>query len=210
MASVLVVGQLLKFRTFCTCDDQTAINVHYGEVTQITGGPRTDDDLAPVLSTALGTLYKPCFGSYATYYGLGLQIFKPNPTLEEVFSSSGQGAGTMTGDRLPMQVAGIITLKEIGIGKKKRGRRYIPFPSEDCMNTTGSVATAYDTVMEALADVLIGETTFVGTGFSVKVKAALYHRDTDTWTPLTTQKVQQKFGTQRRRGRYGRPNPPPF
>lgn len=211
--ATLALNDVYEVKFFCTLNNQLGINLRHYLCTIVTGVAATDQDFADNLSTFMGPLYKPLLTNSAQYYGLGVRRIKPLPATIPAFSALARGAGTAGLNPLPGQASGVVTLNTPFSGRANRGRAYIPFPcTNDADPLTGFCTAAYALRLSLAGVGLIFPrivTASVGIG-TATMEPVLYHRQLTTVTTLTAQRGNQKWGTQRRRGMYGRPNLLPF
>lgn len=64
--------------------------------------------------------------------------------------------GTMSGDPLPPQVAGIVSVRTAGTGKSSRGRFYLPPAAESANTSEGLVAGTHLTAVQDVVTALLG------------------------------------------------------
>lgn len=204
--ATLALNDLLEFKVYCSLGAQLAINVLHYRVTAITGASTTTASAAARLEFLIQAEYKALLVALATFRGVGVKrLFPSTPTIEE-FSSIASGLGDVGGDPLPKQSAGIIT-KQTGLaGRANRGRMYIPFPGEDSNDGDGDPTAAYVGDLGALAAILEVPQTVGTAPNDATIQPILYHRLDGSFTFLTNFLPRNKWGTQRRRGDYGKTN----
>lgn len=202
-----------KVRLAIVCDDQSAqigINVSFWNVDSISAGAPTDQQLVDSFSTGFSAFYKPCLAPACRYYGAMLNRVSPGATTSTVFSGNGRGVGTATGDNLPRQTSGIITLKTAFAGRRYRGRVYIPFPAEADNDAVGNPTAGYVTRLGLLAAQYAGPLVHSIGGGTVVTSLLVRSRKFGLWTPVIATIARVVWATQRRRGSYGRTNQLPF
>jgi len=171
----------------------------------------TDQEVCNALDTLLAPLYKPALSNTATYYGLRVKKIWPLPVFIPVTRHSHTGAGTGDSIPAPAQLSGIITKQTAGVGRSKRGRIYIPFPSTAYLDTDSTPTATYLTVLGAIAPALFAGDTIVGASGTANILPIIWGRVAHSMADVTASRVNDKFATQRRRGEYGRQNTiPPF
>src|SRR5690606_6703804 len=111
--------------------NQLGLNVRHYEVASEVGTGADLLSMAEDLGTIFGPLYIALLSSSAEFRGVGARKIRPIPVSGEALSNAGAGFGAVTGDPLPRQVSGLISLRTASTTVAKRGRAYIPFPSED-------------------------------------------------------------------------------
>lgn len=209
----VALNDVLEIKYYCTLNNQLGINLRHYRVAAVTGTSASDADVIANLSSFVAPSYKGTMPSQAQYYGAGIRIVTAEPFSAPVYSAAGRGIGTAGNTPMPAQVTGVVTLNTAFSGREYRGRAYIPFPDESYLDPiTGFPVAAYAVAMAAMGIVLTTArlvTASVGVG-TCSVLPVLLHREEDTTSNLTGSRGNQKWGTQRRRGMYGRPNLLPF
>lgn len=199
-----------QIRLYCTVGQQTSINVLNYLITGA-NGTVTDQQIATLMSTYVSDYYKSCLGNNANYYGLDLRKWS-GTTLGVIYTSkAGSGSGAATGNLLPKQVAGIISLRVNAPGRHGRGRIFVAFPSTGSNEGAGVPTLGYNGSVAALAAALVGPFTVVqSTGNNVTLQLCVRNRADGSQQPVASVLVPFKWANQHRRGDYGRINPPPF
>lgn len=210
MAYPLIANDILKTTCVCHYGDQTALmTVHY-RVASVGAPPITDKDVADAMDTALSSFYKPLMHASATYKGFLVQRIWLTPVTTAVEATANAGIGTAGADPLPSQVTGVLSWYTDVAGRKGRGRIYPPFLAAASVDTDDTPVAGYVTALDNLATAYraLGVITVSGrTGVIVPI---IWHRTTHLSNDITQQKAHKKYGTQRRRGNYGRPNLSPI
>jgi len=209
MAS-LATGDVVRVKIACTCRNQLALNVLHYQCT-LSSGSVTTADCATRIDQVVEPQMKPLLSVNAQYYGVNVQLIDPVAAAADT-EAGNAGAGTATGDVLPLQVCGIITKRSALLGRKHRGRMYIPFPSEADNDSNGVPSSTYFTNLAVLAAVVLAPITVSPGGGTLTLFPCIYHKGQ---VPLTDILIgwtrRQRWATQRRRGDFGRPNSlPPF
>jgi len=200
------VNDVLEVRVFCKHANQQSINIVHFQITAVVLPEPTHDIIATVLSGNFGTIYRDMMTNQATYDGVGVRKVFPLPMSSETFGTAAAGGGTVLGDALPKQIAGLLSWRTDLAGPANRGRTYVPFPSETD-NDTGAVPTAaYVTKLVTMGNALGGPITVPNAGGSATLNRRIFHRATSTVTPVTFFFTRNRWATQRRRGDFGRPN----
>lgn len=210
MPTALLNGDILEHRVWCSDGVQAAVNVRHYEVSSVVGGAVTDQDVATYMDGQLSPLYGALINNHATYNGVQLTKIFPNPPAVPVSSTVGSGVGVGGADALPLQVAGLLSLKTGFSGRAYRGRLYIPFPSQSGCNTQGGQGIGYQTAAVNLALAYTAAPTITVGASSLKISPVIWHRSTATRTLVTSVGASPRWATQRRRGDYGRPNSSPI
>lgn len=210
MATVLAVNDIWRVRIACYTPDQASVNVLHYKVIGTAGAGATDQDLADRVNTLAAPLYKAVLSVSATYRGTSAQRIFPGPLTAAAFSVGSAGIGTVAGEPLPTQCAGIISLHTSLAGRRQRGRIYLPFPGEDSSTNPGVPTGAYVTAAQTLANALF-TTIVAGVGGNTSnLDPVIFHRSTNTADVITRKEAKTAWATQRRRGYYGQKNLPPF
>lgn len=206
------VNDILEVRIFCdrTLSGQAAVNVRHYRVTQVQGSGATNLVIAQFLDTAFHSKYKPLLCDSARYKGVGVRRIFPLPAETETLTGGNMGSGTATGQALPEQTCGVITLRTDLGGPRYRGRVYIPFPAEDSNDSDAKPTTAYYDNLTLLGDVLAAGMSPGSGGNTVDMVPVIWSRKYGTWRDVTGRQSRFKWGTQRSRGTYGAKNPSPI
>lgn len=219
MSAVLVVNGLYANRIWCLQAEQAAVNTVYYNVIANTGVLVQDTDMARVIEAMVAPQYKAIQSTDVSFRGV--QTYLTNPPAggaapSTVFSNALAGPGSLTPPDCPRQVSGLISWTTNLLGKRYRGRFYMPFPSTSLVATDGLPTAAYQTSLVNLGHAFLNLVTInnVGSTGSATVALYLHHRagksPTPLATPITGIVVPPKFATQKRRGSYGRPNNSPI
>jgi len=215
----MVNNHLYKYRSFSFFASQAAIVSNYFVTTTIVGAPPLQSDVVDSLETLFGPKWKALMTNGASYVGSDIQDVTGNPPYAVPAGSvlSG-GVGTAGTNPLPTQTCGVITKLTDLVGRQFRGRMYVPFPDQaDTTLVVPIVPTAgYVTRLQLLAADFTGQDTIVAAGGgTVTIQWVLVHKapkvgPTPLPTPVTNERSNKLWGTQRRRGNYGRVNPVPI
>lgn len=205
------IGDLLQVRMVCVCGEQTALNIRHYVITAIAGVERTRLQIVQDMDNAYAPLYKALMSNEAQYRGMDIKRLAPGvPTVSDA-TAANNGAGTLVSDVLPRQVCGVIGLKTALAGRKYRGRVYVPFPSESVSSVLGTPTAGHVTALGNLsAQLTAAFNSTQGLNTTTLAPVLLHKGSPPSWDNLTTGIVRGRFGTQRRRGSYGQPNPVPF
>jgi len=210
MATV-AVGDLLQVKVYCRLRDQEGINSLHFRVQAIAGTATTTNIIGLKIDNELRAAYPDVLADDASYQGVGIRRISPLPITSEEFCTLGAVSGNAGTLELPLQVSGVITFKTGLAGPSKRGRAYIPFPSTTDVDTDGSPKQTYADRLTAIWSSLIGGYVAGSGGNTATVQLIIYHRIDGTWTNVNSGGGgNKKWGTQRRRGDYGKPNVSPF
>lgn len=214
MPNPITLNKIIRLNTYCQSADRTqlGVNVSWWRCSNVTGTPTTDQEAAVYMENNLHAAYKALMAAGAQWYGLQLQIFWPLPAYIPVNSVALRGAGTVAGDQLPTQIAGLFTLKTQIAAKYGRGRKYIPFPGEADSDANGLPSAGYQGRLQTLATLYIQAKTITNTATTgtVTLLPVLFHRKDKTWTDIDDFFPRSAWGNQRRRSELGRADALPF
>lgn len=203
-------GHTLAIKTFCVFGDQVGINIRNGFLTGVTGGGLTDAQITAAFSSLLSLAYRPLLSANARYIGCTIQDLQNVPQEPAVIATDGAGDGLVSGDPLPKQTAGLITLRATTGGRHGHGRLYVPFPGEDDNSTVGKPNLTYMDKLITLGIFWSSPVTITIGGASVTINPVIRNRLNGDTVNVTSFVAQDRWATQRRRGDFGRQNPIPF
>lgn len=203
-----VVGDVYEVKVFTSQEAQLGINILHYRVDAIAAAGLTDLEVAQKLDPVYAPVYKACMTSDASYLGVTAQRISPDPVQPFTFSNANPGPGTFGGAPLPRQVAAVIKKLTGGVGRRKRGRMYIPFPDETA-NDVGAILTGpYKAALATLATTVLGPITLAGVAGTADLALGVWGRQLKIFSPVTGLQVRSVWGTQRRRGDFGATNLP--
>ena len=211
MANPLVVGEVYSLTIGTYFNDQSGLNRVHFIITSIAGTGTTDAAFVVAFDTVVAPLYKAVMHDAATYYGTKLYRRYPAPVYAPVIANGNQGPGTAGSVPLPTAICGMIRWGSNLKGRKGQGRIYVPFPATTALSA-GEPSGAYVVQLGALG-AAISSFDLVGSGANTAAVACVIAGKTDFATPVAISRVvtPQLWGTQHRRGDYGRLNQtPPF
>jgi len=209
--TLAVLNQVYEVKFVCHCSGQLGLNVRYYRSRLQTGSGTTLGAIATVMNSAFAGLYRDCLSEKADWIGVAVRIIKPVPASAAAFNKEDTAPGNRTGDVLPRQTSGIVTLQSMLGGRKYRGRAFIPFPAETDNTSEGVPSATYRTNLQALGTGLVTDRVAGTAGVNdLTLTPCLYHRSSDTTTDLFSAQERDRWATQRRRGDYGASNPIPF
>lgn len=205
-----------RIRLFTRYRDQVAINVLYATVGKLGVGRPDEDVIANKFNVAHAAAFRDCISQEAEYQGCGVTRFTGfNQWGQEFYDTAGTGPGTAGAPgTAPSQVCGVLTKFTNLAGRAGRGRFYVPFPPAGAVNGTDDLLTAaYKTT---IGDFGVGLLTPLATPIPLAADQTIvtclrYTNDADAANKTLTMVIARKgFGTQRRRGFFGRPNTSPL
>lgn len=221
MPTLLAVGQYVQLRVWCTqtLARQASVNSAWYVVSAVGASPALDTDFATQMDSTVGPAMKAIINVGAVYNGCQAIIHSqipPYPALAvPAQATANAGAGTAGPTPCPFQTCGILRFQTDRPGPSGRGRWYLPFPSTLDQDINGFPTAAY--ITDALA--LGGE---VGVGISVSASGrtavlvrALVHGKNKLGvypapSPVVDFTIDPVWGTQKRRGSFGRTNVSPI
>jgi len=209
MAHVLSLGDIVEFSPVCLTLNQYTFNVFHFVVTSVTGTTVTDQDVGADLDNLVAPFYKSLLPTNCSYYGSKVQTIKP-VRYDPTYRSTNRGAGTIAGDCLPTQVAGLTNLKTGVASRRTRGRFYMPATAEDDSTAVAQPSAGYVTALQNLNNALFSYTgTTVGAA-NVFASWIVYSRTGLSYLPVTSYTVRTNWATQRKRSQIKHADSAPF
>lgn len=212
MAYTIALGDVLVVTSACANTNQVAFNTTFYHCTAIAAASQTDQAMVNYIDGIVAPLYKPCLGSNASFYGTRMARYAPGPTTLPVISNANTGIGTAATTCQAAQVSGIIKATCNFAGARFRARQFVPFPYLAATDPVNNVPTAlYKTQIAGLGAQIYTPYTLITGLNSCTLSPVILHRDTGLTDLIVASSASSKWGTQVRRGNYGRPNVyPPF
>jgi len=205
------LNEIWLARVVCQDVGQISINMLHYEIAGTTGTGATDQECATTLDNTAAPIYKAVISGLdsARYYGVDFRRQRPAPPFVPAVSKANTGSGTVNSETMAKQVCGIITKRTGFAGRKYRGRMYIPFPTETANTNDGTATTAYQTLLDAIGLNLLTPIIVTGGAGTTTLFPCLLHPD-GSIDRITAWLSRATWGTQKRRGDYGRTNVLPF
>lgn len=206
-----IVGDLLEIVHRSQQELQLGLFITHWLVSGTTAPPPTEQEVVNFYNGTVGPLVHPLLNNQAYYVGSTIQVVRPLPMGNLWRSEQVAFTGTAGASALPKQCSGIISKYGAVSGQEHRGRVYVPFPSESDNSSLGAPENAYVTRLRTLRDFLFTNqvlTLSVIPLIAITLAPRLYHRTDGTHEQVVTSLARQKWATQRRRGDYGKVNPP--
>lgn len=204
----LVNSKFFRFAAYCYFGGPSQLGIFTS--TWYCTAPGTPAASLGDLATALGTVIDAALGNcmHSAASILGYKVnginFSP-PPLPGVATSTTTGGAA--GDPTSASLSGIIKEQTNFSGRAYRGRMFVPFPSTAHVSAAGYPTAAYTTALTTLATALVGFTGATGAGGgSFTVTPVVFHRKTTTGSSWVGLAPSVLFGTQHRRGNYGKLN----
>lgn len=206
----IVTGDIIQERIVCYGQGQISINVRHWRCYAHSGTGGTTAQMATNRAPVRKADYINVLSSAFRFRGVGIQRIFPAPPTDESIDVTQDAAGTIAGNAMSMQTAGVITLRTGVAQRKARGRVYLPFPSEADNDATGKPEAAYNGFANVLAVNLVGSITVGAGGNTSSLQQVVWSRKFQTYHAITDAFATKKWGTQRRRGSYGQANQLPW
>lgn len=203
----MAVSDIFQVTIGCRFGDQLGLNVrHYRSVASTGPGPISPQLFADELFDRLDATYIAILTSSSEFRGVIVQKILPLPAGMGFLSSQDAIAGSQTGDPLPRQVSGLISLRTDFSGRRFRGRAYIPFPPETLSEADATPTAFYLAGLADIAQAMVEPLGVTDGGSTETWLPVIFHRDSGTTDFITSAMVHDAWATQRRRGSFGRPN----
>lgn len=202
-------GDVLAVKIHCYMNNQLAINDLWFRCSGLLGASCSDVLACGDFDALWAATVKAYLPTAATYLGTTLAIRKPVP-YPTVRSTAGQGVGSYNQNPLPSQSCGVLSMYTNVVGPAGRGRLYMPFPNVAFNGTDGKPNSTGKSAWAALASLIINPILLGAGGNTINATWGVFHRLTGLTSDIQTAVAEGKWGTQKRRGSYGRMNPQPF
>lgn len=206
----IVTNEVWEIRIVSSTSTQVAVNTVRLRCNVHSGTGATDQQLANAFDASINAEYKAVISGQAAYRGISAQRIFPTPRTAAAIAIGSAGVGGVSGDLLPSQVSGIISLKTEFAGPKYRGRIYIPFPGEPSNSLAARPESAYVGALQTLADAIFTPFSIGSGGNTSDLVPVIFHRVSNTTTEVAQAIASTLWATQRRRGDFGRLNSLPF
>jgi hypothetical protein len=204
-----IPGDVVLMQNVAVRGAQTAfMNTHW--LTTANPGALTLQNIAQLFYAGLATTTNGWMASDATDYGVAATKIWPLPRSQLSGSTGASRAGLSGAISLPTQTCGIISLFDGGTGPGHRGRVYLFFPSASMNQTPGIPTAAFQTLGNIFGTLISSSITLGALGVTWTGVPVLWHSKSRTTTQIQSYLYRGAWGTQRKRGSFGRPNNPPF
>lgn len=209
-----VVGDIIRVRLTASINGQTAVWGTDQKVSAVAGAGITLPALANKIGTASDTFVP---ASLANTVLVGSPIVELVDPLTGVVTQSALGTsshpfGSGGATCAPTQAAAVVQKLTGLAGPSNRGRMFWPFLPTAFISTAGRINSTGRTDVKTAADTMFLTATYTVGADSVTLSPILLHRTAlggpASYEDLTGFFVSTKLGTQKRRGDYGRTNPP--
>lgn len=203
------LNQVNRFSQYSVFGDQLGVLVWHGILDSIVGVELTNQERAEDFHFRHAPTLAALLTASATVRGAGTRTITGVPTIES-FSVGNAVVGTVAGEAMPRQTAGVATLRSPFAGRSRRGRKYIPFPGEsDNPDGIGPSAAYLARMNTYLANIVPAFVLQVGGNVETWAPLIVSKVGAMTQTRVTSFLARLGWGTQRRRGTFGRPNVSP-
>jgi hypothetical protein len=203
-------GDIYTVKVVCYDTTQLGMNIRQYMTTAESGPPILLSVIADFFTNTLKTGLLPLVGSAAQFLGCSVKKIWPEPQSLEVPTTLAAMAGTGGAQMGPKQVAGVIKLTTNFPGRAGRGRAYVPFVATSAVTGDGVPTAAYISNLQIYGNALSIPGTVTSGGSSITFNPVIWDRKLKRWTGITGYVARAKFGTQRRRGDFGRVNIKPW
>jgi len=134
------VGDRFIIESWCKCREQFALNARTFDLTEATFTmPHTTEDLLSYVNDVMVEYYLRYLPTEALYYGT--RITRTHPSVDGPYHVVSSLLGTIASLSLPPQVAILIKYDTGMLGRRNRGRTYLPFPPVAFMGTNGRLTS---------------------------------------------------------------------
>jgi len=190
---------------------QNQMNVMRWIMESFTGTEPALDEIADEFSSQWATLILPMLPSTANYVGCKFRKLTL-PTTNQILSNNGAGPGTMTGHPLPTSNSLIVSARAITATPRRRGRVYLPSPTEDENDANGKPTIAYRAAIETAFETwLTDPVTVVGAAGNAEMRYGFGGNGVGEGIQRCDYIiVRTEWGSQDRRRNNSRPDMPLF
>lgn len=203
------VGDLLRLTTYIVSQEQTGENVFFFRVKSTTAGSINLRDVADAFNTQVASRYTPMLKTTAHFKGTKAEAFNVLPEPAYAYVADDE-IGTVDDVELPRQTCGLIHWETGLASRSKRGRTYVPFPTQLHNEDPGQPQAVYITLLNDLATYLSGVIALPGAiAGSATLGLEIWSPKLNVGEPVIQFVSRNRWATQRRRGSYGKANTPP-
>jgi len=205
----VTVGERFIVESWCKSREQYALNARYYELTQLdTPGPVTIEELLASVDLLFQDLYLPVLSTESLYYGT--RITRTHPSADGPYSVVASRLGVVGTQPLPPQVAVLIRMDTGMLGRRNKGRNYIPFVPTSFYGATGYLTSLgvvrYNRFVQIVTFGLGGD---VGGG-SFTMRQIVRVSSSAAGRLYVNAKLATAFATMRSRSRLYGPDEVPF
>ncbi len=202
----MAVGNVYETVAFVQFGEQQGLNVRHWRVTDQVSPTFPIQTAVNALHTRLGPLYAGVISTQAQFLGITIRPVGAGFFGQPLESNLGPVTGSISGDPLPRQVAGLIRWRTNLPGRSGRGRSYIPFPAETGNSTGIGPTLGYLNGLDELADGWFQPLVIISAGGTDVLTPTLVRRLPFGDNLITSFAIVPGWATQRRRSTFGRPN----
>lgn len=195
----MAVNDVIAIRFFFTAGLQEGIvGLNYLS-TGVVGTAPPGNFIAAQFETAFAPLFIALLSANAAYIRTDAQRVRPLPPTAPAESGVLLSVGSVAGDMLPTQTAGLITKRTALAGRAYRGRAYIPFPGEADNAAMSTPTAGYVTRLISLAAQMIVPVIVTNAGNAETWTPVIWHKLTALTTVIVDGVARTEWATQRRR-----------
>lgn len=210
--SVPAAGEYLRMEYESYIANQIGIVTSWWQVLTQAGGGATQQEICDFIHASTLADWQACNGSGTKMSGVRLTRVNPatRRAVEVAETIDNVTAGNLISALVaPKQAAAVVKKLTVLAGRANRGRIFIPFIPISFITSLGELSPAAVTAYTTFAANLLGSMVVVGAGGTATLVPVLVHGGAPvTSTDIIGVQVTGLIGNQRRRGDYGRPNPP--
>lgn len=206
----LQVEDVLHIRLGAYQNGQVSLNNLYYKVSTITGGATFLEDVPNGVFNFAKDHYKVLMTTQASFVGTSARIVAPAFRKTNTYLSDvALVAGTAGDEVLPTQDCGVWSFRTDLAGRKAYGRNYLPFLWAGFVQGTGHPSEDYITAASNWIAFMSPNITVPVKTHSLVLNHGVFGKNTG-FNPVTASRLSHLFGTQRRRGDFGKQNPNPW
>jgi len=206
----LSAGDKMEVVFYCRANGQNGLIVRHFSVTNVLGTGANQQQVADRIDAVVGPLLADCISTHASYMGVRVKRITPNPTDDNTAKAEAQ-VGGLLGDLFSTQSAAVVSIRTGDAGRSKRGRCYVPFPSENANDEAGHPEEDYLALVAAFAGAITQPIVVNPTlGNSLDLLPVIYSRKLNQFYPITEFRLRKEWGTQRRRSQINRGDQEPI
>lgn len=188
---------------------QLGVNNLYYRCDAQVGGGAAEQDFINEVDTSFQAAYKAAISVGANYYGVSGRELLPTKS-GNVVQNVNAGAGTVAGNMLPKQVAAVFTKHTPQPGHSGRGRVYIGFQPVAGNTAAAGIAAGQLALLDTLRSIFASGILAITGADQSHMQPVLYSKKLNAFFTVSSVTKAAIWGTQRRRGDYGRQNALPF
>lgn len=210
----LALGDILRIRATASVNGQTAIWGCDERVSSVVGASVSIQQAADAVAAIFDAEIPATVADPVLVGSPIVELVSPltGVVLQSALGNTAGPAGSGGANLVPMQAAAIVQKKTGLAGPRMRGRMYWPFLPAGAITSGGRLSAAFQLVLAAAVGNMFAAQTFTVGAASASVAPIVLHRyiapAIPTYQDITSFAFTYKIGTQRRRGDYGKPNPP--